>query len=76
MRKFLARVRKAVVAGVGGGAVIATAALQAGNVIPDKYVGYVQSAVAIVTLLGVYRVPNAPADQADHREVDYRGDIA
>lgn len=51
-------VRKALVAIVGVLAVVVTDLLQAGNVVPDKYVPYVTVVLGILTALGVYHVPN------------------
>jgi hypothetical protein len=53
-----AKFRKAIVAGVGFAATAATAALAQGDLIPESNVKYVLFFVSLVTLAGVYRVPN------------------
>lgn len=73
---FFQRAKKAIVAAVTGGAVVLGAAAQYADVIPDKYLPAVNTVLAVLTVLGVYKAKNAPKTTGDHAAQPYEGDVA
>jgi len=69
----LHEIKKALVAGGGVLGIVLAQALQAGNVIPDKYASYATLLLGVLTVAGVYQTKNAPPAPSPAHEVGDAG---